>query len=56
MKKTTKKAAFQAEQEIFVLGKQYSHFKIICFFKYLRVAIIFPVLTKQHMLQDVMQG
>lgn len=56
MKKTTKKAAFQAEQETLVFGKQYSHFKIIYSFKCLRVAIIFPVLTEQHMLQDVMQG
>lgn len=53
--KTCKKLAFQAEQET-VLHKQYSHFKIIYFVKCLRLAIIFSVLTKKHMLQEVMQG
>lgn len=52
----TKNVAFQAEQETLVLGKQYSHFKIMYFVKCLRLVIIFSVLTKQHMLQEVMQG
>lgn len=56
MKKTTKNVAFQAEQETLVLGKQYSHLKIMYFVKCLRLAIIFSVLTKQHMLEEVMQG
>lgn len=56
MKKTTKNVAFQAEQETLVLGKQYYHLKIMYFAKCLRLAIIFSALTKQHMLQEVMQG
>jgi len=42
VKKTTKNAASQAEQEILGFGKQYSHLEIIYFTKCLRTrAIIF---------------
>lgn len=56
LSETTKNVAIQAEQEALELGKQYSHFKIMYFVKCLRLAIIISVLTKQHMLLEVMQG